>query len=152
MTNAIYQTARNHIYEWVVVAKGQAEWTSADGETCGEEFYRQDLTPFVIGDRVRVTGCDEDGIEQTESEQQVLDRLIDKAIEQANARWGTDTWTQLEFLERVWHKQQYNKNLRNKERPVENSNYPVIEHRYSRDWYAEQQAEVAQQLDAWFVA
>jgi hypothetical protein len=152
MSDAIYQTARNSIYEWVVVAKGQETWTNADGETCGEDFYRQDLKPFVIGDRACVIGTDEDGIEQTESEQQVLDRLVGTAIEQANIMWGKYNWSQLEFLEKVWHKQQYNKNLRDQEWPVEISDYTVIEHRSGRDWYAEQQAETARQLDAWFVA
>lgn len=152
MSEAIYQMSRNSIYEWVVVARGQETWTNSDGETCGEDFYRQDLAPFIIGDRARVVGCDEDGIEETESEQQVLDRLISTAIERANTLWGEHNWTQLEFLEKVWHKQQYNKNLRGKDWPVETNTYPVVEHRFGRDWFAEQQAETARQLDAWFVA
>jgi hypothetical protein len=151
MANEIFLTQRNEIYEWVVVAKDTEYWTNKDGDSCGEDFYRNDLTPFIIGDRAQVVATDEDGCEHTESWQQVLDRLTPLAIKQANQLWGEHNWTQFEFLEKVWHCQQYNNNLRGKDRPENlKSTYPIVEHRANRDWYAEQQEEKNKQLDAWF--
>jgi hypothetical protein len=153
MSNEIYNLGRNEIHEWVVVAVDTERWTDADGDSCGENFYRQDLTPFVIGDRARVIDTDEDGIEETESAGQVLDRLTEQASERANQMWGESNWTQIEFLEKVWHHTTTNPNHRGGCIWPENlkSTYPVVQHRYARDWQAEQQAEKDQQLDAWFV-
>lgn len=151
MANEIYALGRNHIYEWVVVAVDCDYWTAADGGTCMEDFYRQDLAPFIIGDRARVVSTDEDGIEETETCHQVLNRLKDQAVERANQVWGRDNWSRFEFLEPVWHKTQYNK-FADLDATLGQNPYPVAEYRYGRDWEAEQQAEKNQQLDAWFVA
>jgi hypothetical protein len=99
-----------------------------------------------------VVDTHEDGCEETESWEQVLERLTPMAIERANQLWGKDNWTQFEFLEKVWHHTATNPN-RNSGNWTENlkSQYPIVEHRAGRDWYAEQQEEKNKQLDAWFV-
>ena len=153
MANEIFMTERNTIYEWVVVAKDTEYWTNKEGDTCGEDFYRYDLTPFIIGDRAQVIATDEDGCEEIESWQQVLDRLTSEAIEEANEKWGKDNWTQLEFLEKVWHHTTTNPVYRGGKNWPENlkSEYLIQSYRAGRDWYAEQQEEKNRQLDAWFV-